>query len=60
MSYDEVMTFYKGPVRAAERLGLTRQAIFKWRKRGIPHPRQKHIQADSRGKLRADPKKGAK
>jgi hypothetical protein len=54
MTHAEVIKFYKGARNAALRLGVTTQAVNLWKKEGISERRQKHIQADSKGVLKAD------
>ena len=55
MTYDEVITHYGTVLKAAAKLGYTHQAIYAWKSAGtIPLRAQKHIQAETRGKLRAE------
>lgn len=55
MQYDDVISHFQSVARAAEKLGFTPQAIYKWRNNGeIPERTQLYIQAKTRGKLRAD------
>ena len=53
MTYDEVLEHYGTVIRASQKLGITHQAIYAWKKAGyIPRRAQKHIQAETRGKLK--------
>jgi hypothetical protein len=53
MEYDDVAEFYGNASKAAEKLGLTRQAVSKWRTRGIPFEQQFRIQLKTKGRLKA-------
>ena len=55
MTVDDVINHF-GPTQpgAAQRLGVTSQALSYWRRAGIPMVRQYQIEVLSGGKLRAD------
>ena len=54
MTYEQVLKHYGTVIEASKRLGITHQAIYAWKKAGYIPPRaQKHIQAETRGKLKA-------
>lgn len=54
MNHSQVCEHFGSASKAAEKLGVTRAAISLWKKHGIPHSRQLHIQEKTRGKLKAD------
>lgn len=48
MNIEEVITYFGGVIATANRLGVTRQAIYDWRKSGnIPFARQAQIELES-------------
>ena len=57
MNFDDLMSYYKSQVAAAEKLNVTQPTISNWKRRGrIPSLQQLRIQKLTRGKLQADPK----
>lgn len=55
MTYDDVIKHFGTQTKAAEALGLSQSSISDWKRVGITHLRQLHIEAVTRGKLKADP-----
>lgn len=54
MTYTQIVKHFGGVSKAAQAIGMTRQCLYEWRRRGgIPYPRQLYIQEVSKGKLRA-------
>ncbi len=54
MTYTQLIKHFGGVAAAARKIGMTRQCLYEWKKRGaIPYPRQLYIQEVSGGKLRA-------
>jgi len=50
MDIEEVIKHFGGVVQTALRLGVTRQAVYDWRKSGkIPFARQAQIELESKG-----------
>lgn len=46
MTYDELIAHFGGVTKTAKALGLTRDAVHKWAKRGsIPESRLMHVEA---------------
>ena len=55
MDLSGIIALYGSVRAAAQRFGITHQAIYAWKSAGtIPLRAQKHIQAETRGKLRAE------
>ena len=55
MTLDDLKTHYGSIPAAARALGLVRQAVYQWRRTGIPALRQLQIEIATSGELRADP-----
>ncbi len=55
MTYDDVITHYGGVDEAAEALGLTNKAVYKWKYGGINSLRQCMIELAAGPALKADP-----
>lgn len=50
MDIEEVITHFGGVMQTAMRLGVTRQAVYDWRKSGkIPFARQAQIELETNG-----------
>lgn len=50
MHIEEVITHFGGVMQTAMRLGVTRQAVYDWRKSGkIPFARQAQIELETNG-----------
>jgi len=50
MNIEEVINYFGGVVQTALRLGVSRQAVYDWRKSGvIPFARQAQIELESDG-----------
>lgn len=54
MTYDDLVSKYGNANRAAKALDLSRQALSRWKKTGIPFPAQYRIQMRTRGRLKAN------
>ena len=54
MDFFSVISHYKSVRRAADKLGYSLSAIYGWKRSGIPHPAQKHVELDTGGALKAD------
>lgn len=54
MTYAELIEHYGTLEKAAQKIGVTRQAVGNWKRRGIPKINQRLIQHLTRGRLRAD------
>lgn len=55
MTYDDVIKFFGTQSAAAAALGLHQSSISDWKRDGITNLRQLHIEAVTKGKLKADP-----
>ena len=53
MTYEQVCEYFGSAAAAGRKLGKSRQAVNLWKKHGIPHSAQLHIQEKTRGKLKA-------
>lgn len=55
MKAQDVFDYFGGIREAAEALGLSGQALYKWKKSGeVPKTRQSHVEAVSKGRLKKD------
>ncbi len=55
MTYDDVIEHFGTQAKAADALGLTQSSISDWKRVGITNLRQLHIEAVTKGRLKADP-----
>jgi len=53
MNYKQIITYFGSVKDAADKLGVSRQAVWLWRTRPIPYHRQVHIEQISVGTLKA-------
>lgn len=55
MTYDDVINHFGTQLAAAKALGLSQSSISDWKRVGITNLRQLHVEAVTKGKLKADP-----
>ena len=55
MNYENVRSYFGSDAAAGKRLGLSRQAVHKWKSTGIDPMRQLYIERVTQGALKADP-----
>jgi hypothetical protein len=55
MTFNDLRTKYGSDANIARSLGVSRQLVGVWKRRGIPYTRQCAIQIGTRGRLKADP-----
>lgn len=53
MTIKQLIRYYGDSVQAASAIGVTKQAVSKWKKTGIPVMRQHYIQSLTDGELKA-------
>lgn len=53
MDYEKAIKYFGNGNVLARKLNLTRQAVYVWKRRGIPTNMQFRLQVMSKGKLRA-------
>ena len=53
MTYQDLQTKYGSDANIAKAIGVSRQLVGYWKRRGIPFPRQCMIQLATKGRLRA-------
>jgi len=52
MDIEQVIAYFGGVQATAQRLGVSRMAVYQWRKAGgIPFPRQAQIELETKGKF---------
>ena len=54
MVYDDVVKEFGTASKASRALGISKQAVSQWKRRGIPFEAQYRIQLKLRGKLKAE------
>jgi transcriptional regulator with XRE-family HTH domain len=54
MTYDQLLDLYKTQRAAAEAVGVSKQAVSQWKRKGIPRNSQIDIEVKSGGRLKAD------
>jgi DNA-binding transcriptional regulator YdaS (Cro superfamily) len=54
MIHEDLQRKYGNDSNIARALGVSRQLVFHWKRKGIPYGRQCMIQLATKGRLRAD------
>jgi DNA-binding transcriptional regulator YdaS (Cro superfamily) len=54
MTYDQLLAVFKTQRAAANAIGVSKQAVSQWKRKGIPRDSQINIEVKTGGKLRAD------
>lgn len=55
MNYDQLIEHFGTQTAAAAALGVNQASVSDWKRNGIPHIRQLHVEHVTDGDLKADP-----